>query len=84
MQGSSQSSVAHDADQVIRLIRMGDYYEAFGENAKLVARICGLCLTNRMGKLLAGFPVHHADEYIAKIRSAGLTVDVGTAKGGAK
>ncbi|MBR7177001.1 MAG: hypothetical protein IKD26_02170 [Clostridia bacterium] len=54
-------------------IRLGDFYEVFGENAKVIARELDLTLTTReVGlperMLMIGFPYHAKDVYIEKIR----------------
>lgn len=58
----------------IVLIRLGDFYETFESDAKLLAKELNITLTSR--KLtdteripLIGFPYHASDNYIAKIRA---------------
>lgn len=58
----------------IVLTRLGDFYEAFDSDAKLLADELNMTLTSR--KLtdderipIIGFPYHAADNYIAKIRT---------------
>ena len=59
----------------VLLFRMGDFYELFFEDAKLVARVLGLTLTSRdKGENpipMAGFPHHQLDGYLAKLIAAG-------------
>ncbi|MBI3871825.1 MAG: DNA mismatch repair protein MutS [candidate division Zixibacteria bacterium] len=61
--------------------RMGDFYEMFGDDAILGARVLGITLTKRpQGKNgevpLAGVPHHQAERYLAKLAEAGLRVVV--------
>lgn len=64
----------------IILFRVGDFYEAYCEDAVDVAKILGITLTNRLSpngkkKLpLAGFPHHALDTYLSKIVRAGRRV----------
>ena len=76
----------------ILLFRMGDFYEMFYEDARLVSRLLGLTLTSRSKEPdaapMAGFPHHSADSYIDKLVKSGHKVaiceqleDPATAKG---
>ena len=65
----------------ILLYRMGDFYETFGEDAKLTAKILGITLTKRShgspGDVeLAGFPYHAIDNYLPKLVRAGQRVAI--------
>jgi DNA mismatch repair protein MutS len=65
----------------ILLFRLGDFYEAFDEDAKLVAQTCDIVLTSRpVGKKqrvpLAGVPYHAVEGYIAKLINAGYKVAI--------
>lgn len=59
----------------ILLFRMGDFYETFGEDAKLAAKVLNITLTSRDKTNdptpLAGFPHHALQQYLPKIISAG-------------
>lgn len=60
--------------QDIVLTKLGDFYEAFGDNAVTLSNELDLTLTGRNVGLeervpLVGFPYHTADIYIGKIRS---------------
>jgi DNA mismatch repair protein MutS len=64
----------------VLFFRMGDFYELFHDDAKLVARVLGLALTSRdKGENpvpMAGFPHHQLDGYLAKMLTAGHRVAV--------
>ena len=65
----------------ILFFRLGDFYETFDEDAKIVAQVCDIALTSRpVGKgvrvPLAGVPYHAADTYIAKLLQAGYKVAI--------
>ena len=54
------------------MIRLGDFYEAFGESASIISKKMNLTLTKRdFGSIkvdMAGFPYHVKDDYIAKVK----------------
>jgi DNA mismatch repair protein MutS len=63
------------------LFRLGDFYETFDEDAKLVSEVCDIVLTSRpVGKgqrvPLAGVPYHAVDSYLARLISAGHKVAI--------
>ena len=63
----------------ILFFQLGDFYETFEEDARVVSAVCGIVLTSReMGQghrmALAGVPVHAADGYVAKLLRAGHRV----------
>ena len=63
------------------LFRMGDFYETFEEDAKIVADILGITLTTRSNGAaddvpLAGFPHHALDSHLPKLVQAGYRVAV--------
>ncbi len=65
----------------ILLFRIGDFYETFGEDAKLVANILGIVLTKKSVGYgshteLAGFPYHSMDSYLPKLVRAGHRVAI--------
>ncbi len=63
------------------LYRMGDFYEAFFEDAKKTSKLLNIALTHR-GKLgdipipMAGIPHHAANAYIDKLTSQGVKVAI--------
>lgn len=65
----------------ILLFRVGDFYETFGEDAKITSDVVGIVLTKRnngaAGKIaLAGFPHHALDTYLPKLVKAGYRVAI--------
>jgi len=67
--------------ETIVFFRLGDFYEAFDEDAKIVAQVCDIVLTSRpVGKdvrvPLAGVPYHAVEGYIAKLIQAGHKVAI--------
>ncbi|WP_324718194.1 DNA mismatch repair protein MutS [Carboxydochorda subterranea] len=63
------------------LFRLGDFYELFGEDARLGASVLGITLTSReIGKgrrvPMCGVPYHAADGYIAELVRAGHRVAI--------
>ena len=58
---------------IVVLTRLGDFYEAFNENAERIAKVLDLVLTSRDVGLqnkvaLAGFPIHIKDQYVEKLQ----------------
>ncbi len=65
----------------ILLFRLGDFYEAFDEDAEIVARELEITLTSRnvaKGERIpmAGIPHHAAEAYIARLVARGYTVAI--------
>ena len=65
----------------IVLFRLGDFYETFDEDAKIVSHACDIVLTSRpVGKNqrvpLAGVPYHAVEGYLAKLIKAGHKVAI--------
>ncbi len=63
------------------LFRLGDFYETFGEDAKVASKVLGIVLTSRdkgaKEKVpLAGIPYHALDGYLAKLIKAGIKVAI--------
>ncbi len=69
-------AIKREHEDVILLFRLGDFYEMFGEDAKVGGRVLELVLTSReMGKgrriPMCGIPYHAADRYVARLLAAG-------------
>lgn len=65
----------------ILLFRVGDFYETFGKDAVLAARVLGIVQTKRKNGAaasieLAGFPHHSLDTYLPKLVRAGYRVAI--------
>ncbi|MEM1043339.1 MAG: DNA mismatch repair protein MutS [Bacteroidota bacterium] len=63
------------------LFRMGDFYETFEEDARIVSDVLGITLTKRSNGAaddvpLAGFPHHALDQHLPKLVQAGYRVAV--------
>ena len=65
------------------LMRSGDFYEAYFEDAKVVADVCGLVLTRvdeffhyEKPAYMCGFPAHALDSYLPKLVRAGKRVAI--------
>lgn len=70
-----------DYPDTILLFRLGDFYETFDDDAKIVSEVCDIVLTSRpVGKEeripLAGVPYHAVDGYIARLVAAGHKVAI--------
>ncbi len=67
--------------QAIVFFRLGDFYETFDDDAKIVSRELDIVLTSReMGKghrvPLAGIPYHALDNYLARLVNRGYKVAI--------
>jgi len=63
----------------ILFFRLGDFYETFGDDAKLVARELQITLTSRpmtagVRVPMAGVPHHSVDNYLARLLARGYKV----------
>ncbi|MEI7579749.1 MAG: DNA mismatch repair protein MutS [bacterium] len=68
----------HDA---ILLFRLGDFYEGFDEDARILSKVLGIALTGRgkdeNRKAMAGIPYHALNQYLPKLLKAGYKVAIG-------
>ena len=63
--------------ECVLFFRMGDFYEMFDEDARVVSKAIGLTLTQRgNGVDMAGVPHHAAESYMQKMVDAGFRVAV--------
>lgn len=65
----------------VLLFRVGDFYETFGGDAIIAAKVLGITLTKRnngaaSASELAGFPHHSLDTYLHKLVRAGYRVAI--------
>lgn len=63
---------AHKGSVILH--KVGDFYEMYGEDAKVGAEILGINLSAKNGEPMAGFPVHTKSEYAKKLEDAGFNV----------
>ncbi len=73
--------IKSDHRDAVLLYRMGDFYETFYDDAKIISRVLGIALTKRAhGKSaqvpLAGFPFHALDNHLHKLVRAGYRVAI--------
>ena len=73
--------VKNNYNDAIVLFRMGDFYETFNNDAKIVSKTLGIVLTKRSNGAaadvpLAGFPYHSLDNYLHKLVNAGHRVAI--------
>jgi len=73
--------IKREHPDALLLFRMGDFYETFFDDAKVLAETCGVTLTSRDRNSdhpvpLAGVPHHALDTYLSRLLSAGLTVAI--------
>ncbi|MCB1117985.1 MAG: DNA mismatch repair protein MutS, partial [Chlamydiia bacterium] len=60
----------------ILLFRLGDFYEAFYEDAKTLSKELDLTLTQRQGTPMSGIPYHAAEGYIEKMVTKGYLIAI--------
>ncbi|MCD6450483.1 MAG: DNA mismatch repair protein MutS [Thermotogaceae bacterium] len=60
----------------ILLFRLGDFYEAFFDDAKIVSKVLNIVLTKRQTAPMAGIPYHALDAYLKKLVDAGYKVAI--------
>jgi hypothetical protein len=58
------------------LVRVGDFYEIYGEEARKAAEIFNFTVLNRSGAEFVGVPMHKLDDYRKQIEATGITVSV--------
>lgn len=73
LQWEACKKVAGDA---VLLFRMGDFYEAFYEDAVLLSRELELTLTKRQEIPMSGVPFHASDGYIDRLVGKGYRVAI--------
>lgn len=58
------------------LVRVGDFYETYGQDAKKAAEVLNLTVAKRNGRDLAGFPHQALDTYLPKLIRAGERIAI--------
>lgn len=64
------------AGDSLLLFRLGDFYEAFYEDAVTLAQNLDIALTQRQGIPMSGIPVSSLDGYVDKLISLGFSIAV--------
>lgn len=64
------------AQEALLLFRLGDFYEAFFEDATEISALLGLTLTQRQNVPMCGIPFHTLDLYADKLLSFGKKVAI--------
>lgn len=64
------------AKDALLLFRLGDFYEAFYEDASLLSKELNLTLTHRQEAPMCGVPFHAVDNYIDKLIAKGFKVAI--------
>lgn len=64
------------AKEALLFFRLGDFYEAFYQDAETMAKELGLTLTARQGIPMCGVPFHTSETYIDKLVAKGFKVAV--------
>lgn len=64
------------AKEALLLFRLGDFYEAFYDDAGIISKEIGLTLTARQGIPMCGVPFHTADSYIDKLIAKGYKIAI--------
>lgn len=74
------NSIKAKYPDALLLFRVGDFYETFGEDAVIAAKILGIVQTHRNNggdrTELAGFPHHSLNTYLPKLVKAGKRVAI--------
>lgn len=65
-----------EAPNALLFFRLGDFYEAFHDDAKLISKALSLTLTSRQGIPMCGVPFHAADTYLDKLVAKGHKVAI--------
>ena len=60
----------------ILFFRLGDFYEMFGDDAKLGSKVLEIALTSRQKVPMCGVPYHSASKYVATLIKAGYKVAI--------
>ena len=62
--------------EAIILIRTGEFYTAYEDDAKTVASTLGITLTKHDGKYQASFPYNYLDTFLPRLVRAGKKVAI--------
>ena len=74
-----RATKAQHPDEIL-FFRLGDFYEMFFDDARLVSRELGLTLTSRSGDMehapMCGLPYHASESYIARLIARGYKIAI--------
>ncbi|MCB1107146.1 MAG: DNA mismatch repair protein MutS, partial [Chlamydiia bacterium] len=70
------SACKQKAKEALLLFRLGDFYEAFYDDAKNLSDAVDVTLTKRQGIPMSGVPAHAAEGYIEKLVEKGFLVAI--------
>lgn len=73
---SQWTACKNAAKEAVLLFRMGDFYEAFYEDALLLSKELDLTLTKRQEIPMSGIPVHTCENYVDKLVAKGFKVAI--------
>jgi DNA mismatch repair protein MutS len=65
-----------EAKDALLFFRLGDFYEAFYEDARVIAKEINLTLTSRQEIPMCGVPFHTSDAYIDKLIAKGYKIAI--------
>jgi DNA mismatch repair protein MutS len=65
-----------EAKEALLLFRLGDFYEAFYEDALVLSKELDLTLTKRVDVPMSGIPFHASDSYVDKLLEKGFKVAI--------
>jgi hypothetical protein len=60
----------------ISFTRLGDFYECYGDEAKIFSEVYGATLTSRQGVDMCGIPAHTLEKATEKLKEAGYDVSI--------
>ncbi len=70
------SNCKKQAKEALLFFRLGDFFEAFYEDAEILANTLQLTLTQRQGIPMCGVPVHAHENYLDKLLQKGFKVAI--------
>lgn len=63
--------------KLVRLIKHGNFYESYDEDAEIISGVLGITLTTtKNGAPLAGIPYHILESSVTKLLKSGFDVEV--------
>ncbi len=65
-----------ECGDALLFFRLGDFYEAFHEDAEKISKAVNVTLTARQGTAMCGVPYHTAEVYIDKLVAKGFKIAV--------